>query len=240
MEASGNLKMKDLQARTGLSRQAIHFYLREGLLPEPHRPKRNVAHYSEEHVARIRLIKRLQEEKFLPLGVIKNMLADADSHVGDAVGGLATFQLTTLALLDGDVPTSDRSVAEVSAAHNIHEAEIAALASSGVIRLRDLDGKPCLDFRDAAIVELWARLMALGFRGRSGYDEGYLAQFMSVLEPLAEAEVANFLKSFSDQPAEATAELAVQGIDIMNEIVSRLRTQALLRALEKRVSSVAD
>jgi DNA-binding transcriptional MerR regulator len=71
MPASDNLKMKDLEARTGLTRQAIHFYLREGLLPEPERPKRNVAHYSEEHVDRIKLIKRLQEEKFLPLGVIK-------------------------------------------------------------------------------------------------------------------------------------------------------------------------
>lgn len=237
MEASGNLKMKDLEARTGLSRQAIHFYLREGLLPEPHRPKRNVAHYSEDHVARIKLIKRLQEEKFLPLGVIKNMLADADTHAGDSVGGLAAFQLTTLALLDGDVPTPDRSVAEVSNEHNIDDAEIAALARSGVIRLREHDGECFLDFRDAAIVELWARLLALGFRGRGGYDEDYLARFMSVLEPLAEVEVDNFLKSFSDQPAEATAELAVQGIDITNEIVSRLRTQALLRALAKRVSS---
>ena len=93
MEASGNLKMKDLEARTGLSRQAIHFYLREGLLPEPHRPKRNVAHYSEEHVARIKLIKRLQEEKFLPLGVIKNMLADADTPrrgCGGRSGGLSS------------------------------------------------------------------------------------------------------------------------------------------------------
>ena len=56
------LKMKDLETRTDVSREAIHFYLREGLLPEPERPKRNVAHYNEGHVARIKLIKRLQEE----------------------------------------------------------------------------------------------------------------------------------------------------------------------------------
>lgn len=237
MQASGSLKMKDLEARTGLTRQAIHFYFREGLLPEPERPKRNVAHYSEEHVARIKLIKRLQEEKFLPLGVIKNMLADADSHVGDAVGGLAAFQLTTLALLDGDVPTPDRAVAEVSAEHDIGEAEIEALGRSGVVRVRDHDGEATLDFRDAAIVELWARLLNLGFRGRNGYDAGYLAQFVAVLGPLAEAEVDNFLTSFSDQPTDTTAELAVQGIEIINEIVSRLRTQALLKALDTRIST---
>ena len=33
------LKMKDLEAQTGVSREAIHFYLREGLLPEPQRLK---------------------------------------------------------------------------------------------------------------------------------------------------------------------------------------------------------
>jgi DNA-binding transcriptional MerR regulator len=241
MPASDNLKMKDLEARTGLTRQAIHFYLREGLLPEPERPKRNVAHYSEEHVDRIKLIKRLQEEKFLPLGVIKNMLSDADTHVEDSRGGLAAFQLTTLALLDGDVPTGERTIADVSSHAEIEEAEIEALDKSGVIRLHHQEGERFLDYRDAdyrdaTIVELWARLLNLGFRDRPGYDDSYLEKFARVLAPLAELEVENFLESFSDSPTETTAELAVQGIEITNEIFIRLRTQALLRALDARIN----
>jgi DNA-binding transcriptional MerR regulator len=236
MPASDNLKMKDLEARTGLTRQAIHFYLREGLLPEPERPKRNVAHYSEEHVDRIKLIKRLQEEKFLPLGVIKNMLSDADTHVEDSRGGLAAFQLTTLALLDGDVPTGERTIADVSSHAEIEEAEIEALDKSGVIRLHHQDGERFLDYRDATIVELWARLLNLGFRDRPGYDDSYLEKFARVLAPLAELEVENFLESFSDSSTETTAELAVQGIEITNEIFIRLRTQALLRALDARIN----
>ena len=34
------MKMKELEARTGVGREAIRFYIREGLLPEPERPKR--------------------------------------------------------------------------------------------------------------------------------------------------------------------------------------------------------
>ena len=37
------LKMKDLERTTGVGREAIRFYIREGLLPEPERPSRNVA-----------------------------------------------------------------------------------------------------------------------------------------------------------------------------------------------------
>ena len=46
-------------------------YLREGLLPEPVKTSRNMAYYPAEFVERIRLIKQLQEERFMPLRVIR-------------------------------------------------------------------------------------------------------------------------------------------------------------------------
>jgi hypothetical protein len=79
-------------------------------------------------------------------------------------------------------------------------------------------------------------LLNLGFRDRPGYDDSYLEKFARVLAPLAELEVENFLESFSDSSTETTAELAVQGIEITNEIFIRLRTQALLRALDARIN----
>ncbi|HMY59542.1 MAG TPA: MerR family transcriptional regulator, partial [Pseudomonadota bacterium] len=72
------LRMKDLCARTGLPRQAIHFYIREGLLPEGRKTGRNMAYYGEEHIERIALIRRLQEERFLPLRAIKVVLGAKD------------------------------------------------------------------------------------------------------------------------------------------------------------------
>jgi DNA-binding transcriptional MerR regulator len=73
------LKMSELADASGVSAGTIKHYLREGLLgddDEVVRTSRNMAWYPAEYVERIRLIKRLQEERFLPLRLIKELLAD--------------------------------------------------------------------------------------------------------------------------------------------------------------------
>ncbi len=66
--------MAELSARSGVPRETIHFYLREGLLPRPRKGGRTVAYYGEEHLERLRTIRRLREEKYLPLAVIRRLL----------------------------------------------------------------------------------------------------------------------------------------------------------------------
>jgi DNA-binding transcriptional MerR regulator len=78
--AESLLKMAELAERSGVSAPTIRHYLREGLLgdgQEIRRTSRNMAYYPPELVERIQLIKRLQEERFMPLRVIKEVL---DSH----------------------------------------------------------------------------------------------------------------------------------------------------------------
>jgi len=70
--------MSELAERSGVSSGTIKHYLREGLLPEPLRTSRNMAYYPEDFVDRIRLIKRLQEERFLPLRHIRDVLDVSD------------------------------------------------------------------------------------------------------------------------------------------------------------------
>ncbi|HEY8638237.1 MAG TPA: MerR family transcriptional regulator [Solirubrobacteraceae bacterium] len=74
--AEGMLKMSELAEQSGVSAGTIKHYLREGLLPEPVRTSRNMAWYPPEHVERIRVIKRLQEERFMPLRVIARVLTE--------------------------------------------------------------------------------------------------------------------------------------------------------------------
>jgi DNA-binding transcriptional MerR regulator len=226
--------MKDLEARTDVSREAIHFYLREGLLPEPERPKRNVALYSEEHVSRIKLIKRLQEERFLPLSVIREMLSRAEAATEE--GGLVAFELTLSSLLNGDVPEPDQPLASVAERAGMEATAVRRLAEAGVIQPIDRDGEQHLDFRDAAIVEHWGRLLDSGYRDLPGYDEAYLERFARIVQPLAEAEVNLFLDVFGRELTGEAAARATRGIDITNEILGRMRTQALLRALAARVA----
>jgi len=76
------LRMAELSARSGVPRETIHFYLREGLLPRPRKGGRTVAYYGEEHLERLRTIRRLREEKYLPLAVIRRLL-DAPAAAAD-------------------------------------------------------------------------------------------------------------------------------------------------------------
>src|SRR3954447_16028849 len=71
---NGYLRMRELAAASGVSAGTIKHYLREGLLPEPVKTSRNMAYYPPEFVERIKLIKQLQEERFMPLKLIKRTL----------------------------------------------------------------------------------------------------------------------------------------------------------------------
>src|SRR5688572_30388115 len=68
------LRMRDLTERTGLSRQAIHFYVEQGLVDPPKKTGATMGYYTDAHVERILLVKKLQEEHFLPLKAIRAML----------------------------------------------------------------------------------------------------------------------------------------------------------------------
>ena len=70
------LRMGELARASGVSAATIKHYLREGLLPEPVKTSRNMAYYPAEFVDRIKMIKQLQEERYMPLRVIKDLLEE--------------------------------------------------------------------------------------------------------------------------------------------------------------------
>jgi DNA-binding transcriptional MerR regulator len=74
------IRISDLATRSGVPAPTIKHYMREGLLPEPHkRTSRNMAYYDARLAERVRVIKELQSERFLPLKVIGDVLEPAPS-----------------------------------------------------------------------------------------------------------------------------------------------------------------
>jgi DNA-binding transcriptional MerR regulator len=67
------LKMKALVEQTGESKSTILYYLKEGLLPEPIKPKPNVHLYDESCLRIIRFIKYLQEQFAYSIADIKRI-----------------------------------------------------------------------------------------------------------------------------------------------------------------------
>lgn len=72
--ARRSMRMAELERLSGVPRETIHYYLREGLLPTPSRPGKTQALYDESHLERLRLIRCLREEKYLPVAVIRSIL----------------------------------------------------------------------------------------------------------------------------------------------------------------------
>ncbi len=230
------LKMKDLEAQTGVTREAIHFYLRQGLLPEPQRPKRNVAHYSNEHVVRIRAIKQLQQERSLSLESIRQILDNFDYDALPAGDDLARFELAVQARVNGELPARDQALDVVAANTGLDLTFLHEAHELGIIEIKHVDGSAMLDFRDVGVLEQWARLKDLGLGPDAGYDLAYLRRFSEAIRPIATFEVDHFLDAFGGQLSDDTATIAAQGMGIMNDILARLRTQAVMRALRRRAS----
>jgi DNA-binding transcriptional MerR regulator len=69
------VKISELARLSGVSTSTVKFYISAGLLPEPAlKTYRNMAYYRPELAARIRTIKDLQQNHFLPLKLIGELL----------------------------------------------------------------------------------------------------------------------------------------------------------------------
>ena len=70
------MKISQLVKRTGVPKETIHFYIREGLLRKPRKSGVNSAEYNETYVDQIQLIKDLRDNYYLPIPEIKKIVRD--------------------------------------------------------------------------------------------------------------------------------------------------------------------
>jgi len=70
------MKISQLVKRTGVPKETIHFYIREGLLRKPRKSGINSAEYNENYVDQIQLIKDLRDNYYLPIPEIKKIVKD--------------------------------------------------------------------------------------------------------------------------------------------------------------------
>ena len=223
------MRMRELEKRTGVGRETIRFYIREGLLPEPERASRNSASYTDDHVVRVRAIKRLQEERFLPLSVIKTLLDDIDGE-----GWLHAEAFPHLdAMLRARLGEGERlTVAHVMAQTGASREDIDEAAADGSI-LVGADGM--MEARDAGIVKALMELKHIGFTRERGFG----SQGRSIYADFVDWLVTQEMRHFFDHAAgrideEEAANMAERGIAAVNDMLSLMRTREILRRLEAR------
>lgn len=233
------MKMKELEERTGVGREAIRYYIREGLLPEPEKPRRNVAIYSEDHVARIGLIRKLRDERFLPLGVIREILDNPalDTSKDGTFLGLERILSARLGANSED----EMLVEDFLDARSIERDELEAMADFGLISCVETPRGLALRGQDVRIVGIWADLRDAGFDSDDIDEHEFgFERYFEVAESLAEKEVEIFYDTVPEtHSTEDAAAIAERGITLVEELFSILHGRAILRRVGKRSGAPA-
>ena len=223
--------MRELEKASGVGRETIRYYIREGLLPEPDRASRNSASYSDAHVARLRAIKRLQEERFLPLAVIRSLL-DADD--GDRWLAPTAFPMLDT-LLAARLEAGGMARVPVSAVMEQLGGEMRFIDEHVATGMISVDADGLISARDAAILATIKQLGDIGFTEELGFTSEQMRIYLDFVEWVTTQEMRVFLQGTAGQVGEAQAiDMAESGVAVINELLSQLRTRALLRKLGER------
>jgi DNA-binding transcriptional MerR regulator len=222
-----SLRMKDLCDLTGLPRQAIHFYIQQGLLPAGHKTGRNMAFYGEEHVERLRLIKKLQHERFLPLKAIKALLDDKDTAFSAAQRSflLGVKQRLDHLLEEGEGAKPAVIADEVIARLGVPRADLDRMIEIGVLGARtDEHGRTLIAEDDVWVLQGWAEILRLGFASELGVGVDDLALMQEVVQDLFNRETTLLASRIDRLPPERAAEMIEKALPIVHSFLTGFHT----------------
>lgn len=239
--ATPRYRMGDLCTLTGLPRQVIHFYIHEGLVPEGRKTGKTMAYYGPEHLERIRLVKKLQEERFLPLKAIKALFdAELDAFTPEQRTHLAA--VATKVRGDLGAPIGDRvDVIALAAEHGVTAREIEELAEVGILRVhKDATARWTIDRRDIELVSLFGEFRRAGFTADLGFMPRDLAIYVEAAAQMLRRETELVAKRAALLAPDRFARMLEEGLPIVHAIVARHHENAVRDLLSALANTPAE
>jgi DNA-binding transcriptional MerR regulator len=228
--ANGLLKMKQLAQQSGVSAGTIKHYLREGLLGDGQdivRTSRNMAYYPHEYVERIQLIKRLQEDRFMPLRVIRGVLDGDPSRVRALIEIEDRILDRAAAAQEG----ARVSAAEVRRRYDIPANVLDRLAEIGVLTPTRRGYEP----DDVKIIEAISRFRAGGYDEALGFTVYDTLRYREALEPLVAEEVGALLHRLAGEvDVERAVAIIGAGAEPLRELIGAMHSKLLLAELRRQ------
>jgi DNA-binding transcriptional MerR regulator len=220
------LRMGELAEASGVPAATIKHYLREGLLPEPVKTSRNMAYYPPEFVDRIRLIKRLQEERFMPLRVIREIL-DEDPERARALVELED-RILERALAGERTRTS---AAEVRDRYDVPGEVLDRLEEIEVLSPNRRGYTPS----DVKIIEAISRFRAGGYEEAIGFTVYDTLRYKRAMEELVREEVEVLMERVAGKmDADRAMEMIEAGAEPLKDLIAAMHTKVLVAELEKQ------
>jgi DNA-binding transcriptional MerR regulator len=225
------LKMSELAERSGVSAGTIRYYLREGMLGGGEgvvRTSRNMAYYPPEYVQRITLIKRLQEERFMPLRVIRSALQEDPDRVR-ALIELEDRILERAAIsVDNGSRVSRKLIQE---RYGVPRNVLERLADLGVLT----PNQRGYDHDDVKIIEAIASFRAGGYDETLGFTVYDTLRYRKALEPLVEQEVRALLDRLAGEvDVERAMQIVAAGAEPLRELIGAMHSKLLLAELRRQ------
>ena len=230
MNDAGLLKMSELAERSGVSAGTIKHYLREGLLGEGDeivRTSRNMAYYPPDYVDRIQLIKRLQEDRFMPLRVIRRMMESEPERARALIELEDRIVERAVAQREG----GRMSAAQARGRYEIPRNVLDRLAELGVLTPTSRG----YDADDVKIIEAVSRFRAGGYDEQLGFTVFDTLRYRDALEPLVAEEVRILLDRLAGEvDVERALEIIAAGAEPLRDLIGAMHSKLLLAELSRQ------
>jgi len=227
---AGLLKMSELAERSGVSAGTIKHYLREGLLGEGDeivRTSRNMAYYPPDYVERIQLIKRLQEDRFMPLRVIRRMVASEPERARALIELEDRIIERAVEAREGE----RMSAAEARRRYEIPRNVLDRLAELGVLT----PSSRGYDADDVKIIEAVSRFRAGGYDEQLGFTVFDTLRYRDALEPLVAEEVRILRDRLAGEvEVERALEIIAAGAEPLRDLIGAMHSKLLFAELSRQ------
>lgn len=222
------MKMRDLEKQTGVHRETIRTYFRYNLIPEPHRPKPNVADYDETHVSAIKTIRDIQKTSGMTLKEIK---ASMNGQIGSQSIRVSTFrQLESLVSTRMGIDTAPVLLSKLANALPNAESDAKRFASVGLLDIIKTHDGPALSLGDARMVSIWSEMRQAGFTEELGFTPEMLTFYLQPAEMAADSEATLFLERVQGKISEEkAAEMLQVGLRVMLDFYGLIRMKLFLK-----------
>ena len=222
------LKISQLAERSGVSAGTIKHYLREGLLEgDVVKTSRNMAWYPPEFVERVQLIKRLQEERFMPLRAIRDVLEDDPERAAR----LVELEDRILERALNAREAQRVSAAEVRRRYDVPANVLDRLAELSVLTPSSRGYEP----DDVAIIAAISRFRAGGYDEALGFTVFDTLRYRDALAPLVGEEVRTLLERLAGEvEPDRAAEIITSGAEPLRELIGAMHSKMLLAELRRQ------
>ena len=209
------MKIGELVQRTRVSKETVHYYIREGLLPKPRKRGRNIADYDDGYVERIRMIKELQDRYFLPLAIIKNIL----KHQKKSPEGQSLLSLRReyFRPVDQLLPSEVEGEEAFLKATELGRKWLVKMEEWGIISPEIRNGRKVYSQDDITLGKLVLEMDKVGIGVRDGFDAEALKHYRDMFrEIVVMSHKYYFEATLGKLPPEEFSKRIVQGREIMS------------------------